>query len=162
MTEEEKQFVAGLYQEMYNTLKWYAQAYISNTELSKDAIQTTFEIACEKASILMKHPNPQGWIRETFKNVLKKQSSWITQSNSLILKMSGYVSEESVDIIDELDTDLLYANIADKEDYIFVREFEEAGRTVEEFAKMKGMTRDACNKRLQRARHKLRKYFEKG
>ncbi len=161
MEDIENKFIEMLYFEMATKLFLYAKASLVDKSLAEEAVQNTFCDACADIQKLMTHPNPNGWLIVTLKNHIKRTRDRRLNDANLIQKLSIYA-----DVIDDkappsdIDTDTLYANLTDNEDYKLLKQYINEQRTVSELARTLGVSVAVCYKRLQRARERLKKYFE--
>ena len=70
LAAHQEEIIAQLYREMYRKLVVYAENAL-NDSLAEEAVQDTFRIACSKYDELMNSSNPQGWLMNTLKNVIR-------------------------------------------------------------------------------------------
>ena len=70
LSAHQEEFITQLYKEMYEKLVVYAENML-NEGLAEEAAQDTFRIACSKYDELMNSSNPQGWLMNTLKNVIR-------------------------------------------------------------------------------------------
>ena len=157
LTREQRQAIARLYKEMYNQLHTYAYSILREKELSEDLVQKTFQTACGEPSKLLSSPNSQGWLMEVLKNEIRN-------AKRKRATMAKYVvSAETVDIEqivshDPGDSiDLLYSGLISEEEFQLVKRVAVDRYTILEAAEELGISEDACKKRVQRAKKKLRK-----
>ena len=157
MNADQSLKIEELYLELFDKMKAYARSSLQNEALAEEAVQETFRIACQKPAQVCESVNPQGWLvktlkyticniqrnRETAKRILEKYLE--TQNKGISL------SE------DHLDLRVLYENVADTEEFRLLSEMAIVGRSHLEMAKSRGISVDACKKRVQRAKEILRK-----
>lgn len=157
----EEEYLEQLYREMYPLLLRYAQSALAgDVMLAEEAVQETFAIAWTKMDALRASANPRGWTMETLKRVIQntRRSRDKAQRAAMAVAMAG-VGE--VARTDETRVDVLYGDLAGQEGYELMKEYALEEHTVEELARERGISQEACKKRLQRARTQLKKYFEK-
>ena len=70
MNLQQNEEIKRLYLEMYSKLFDYAFSFLKNESLAEEAVQNTFQIACQKPEKVCNSPNPQGWLVITLKNVI--------------------------------------------------------------------------------------------
>lgn len=159
MTDAEKKFIEKLYCEMAAKLLIRARASLGDRSLAEEAVQDTFRVVCENISVLTEHPNPNGWVTTTLKNILRQMAAKRAKDAAIVRKLS-----ELADISDADDAppniDLLYADLTENEDYKLLKRYVAERCTIRELAHDLGLSVDVCAKRLQRARERLKKYFE--
>lgn len=129
----------------------------SDRLLAEEAVQDTFRIACAKADKLLFSPNPKGWLLNTLKNVTKnKVRSQVYLRN--ILELDENMIPGNSDV---LDIDFMYSDLTNSEDYKLLKKIALDKYSMLEAAKEMGISVEACKKRVQRAKKKLKKSFEK-
>ncbi len=161
LNDVERQFVEKLYRDLVVQLTGYARHVLRDNELAEEVVQATFRDACVKVEMLMKHPKPEGWIIAALKLEIRRVSRDKTREYNLFFKLREKYATDVIHQSSDMDPDILYANLANDRDYILLKSFADAQCTVDEFANQLGITKDACNKRIQRARKKMKKYFKK-
>lgn len=160
MTVDHKLKIEELYLEMFEKLKIYACCSLNNDALAEEAVQETFRIACQKPEELCKSVNPQGWLVQTLKYTISNIKSSQASAKRLVEK---YLITQIKDFSlseDRLDLHILYENVADTEEFKLLVEMAIEGRSHLEMAKSRGISVDACKKRVQRAKEALRKKID--
>lgn len=157
--DESIALIEELYYTMYDTLYAYALLHASDLAPPEELIQETFQIACTKSSELLCSKNRQGWIMLTMKNVIRSaRSKQQSRHNTLTLMTesdyTNYIATE-----DPIDLRILYGNLAETEDFKLIME-QVNGYSIQELAQKRGISEDACKKRLVRAKKALRKKIE--
>lgn len=154
MNAEEHNLIERLYLEMYDMLLAYARASLKEEALAEEAVQETFQIACRKPEQLLESPNPKGWLVNTLKYTIcniKRDREKTRQLLATYLMQTNDVafSEDSIRL------EVVYSNIADMEEYKLLKEKVVDGRSHLEIALERGISVNACKKRIQRAKEKL-------
>lgn len=158
MEDQESEQLERLYCEMYDRLFCYANAVLSDPLRAEEAVQETFRIACGKHSAVLKSENPQGWLVNALKGVLRNFSRKDARYNRLFVPFQDeHDGERSV----ELSLELLYQDIAETREYKLLMKLAEGG-SVRELAKGMGISENACKKRIQRSRQYLKTRMAKG
>lgn len=146
-----------LYREMYDWLLGYANASLSNPSRAEEAVQETFRIACDKLPVLLESENPQGWLVNTLKGVLKNFSRKEARDSRVLIQMpEQYGSEQP----EELSPELLYQDLVRTREYELLMKLSDAG-SVRELANRLGISESSCKKRVQRSRLYLRSRITK-
>lgn len=154
-----EEYLEQLFRELYPRLLRYARVALEgDVLLAEEAVQESFAIAWGKVTVLMASPNPRGWMMETLKYVIQNarrsrdRARWAVQA-----------AQEVGDVVftDPEDLDVIYGDLVGQEAYELLKAYALEHQSVEELARAKGISPEACKKRLQRARKKLKKYFEK-
>ena len=157
MNEEQSRMIGELYAELYEQLLSYAYAQLASGSLAEEAIQETFQIACQKPDSVCGSPNPQGWITNTlFYTVSNMKKSRATAKRIIETRMMPQL-RDSAFAEDRLPLKILYGNIAKTYDFKLLHEMAVEGKSHEEMAKSRGISVNACKKRVQRAKEKLKK-----
>lgn len=155
MDTEQRELIEQLFLEMYDKLLMYARYALSESSLAEETVQETFQIACQKPERLQESPNPKGWLVNTLKNTIRNIKH--NRANAeRILAQYLHVPDDRTYSEDEMNLGVLYEDIADTEEFKMLKEFAIEGRSHLEMALDRGITINACKKRLQRAKEKLR------
>ena len=148
--------IEQLYMEMFEMLFEYARSFLPNDALAEEAVQETFQIACLKPDKLCESQNPRGWLVNTLKYTIlnmkrSRESARQLLSNYLITQNESIAFSE-----DKLSLQLLYEDISQTEEFKLIKEMAIDGRSHLEMANARGITVNACKKRVQRAKETLR------
>ena len=157
MTVEQSKLIEQLYQDMYDMLIIYARCSLDGEALAEEAVQETFQIACQKPESLFASLNPQGWLFNTLKNTIRNMKR--TRESARLL-LSRYLAMQTKDVAfteDKVSLEILYENVADTEAFQLIKEMAIDGRSHLEMATARGITVAACKKRVQRAKETLQK-----
>lgn len=157
MNTEENKAIEQLYLEMYAMLMAYARSALGEEALAEEAVQETFQIACQKPAQLLDSPNPRGWLVNTLKFTIRNMTR---SRDSARLILSRYLAARSESIAfseDKVSLEILYENVADLEEFKLLKELAIDGRSHLEMAKDRGISVNACKKRVQRAKEILKK-----
>ena len=147
--------IEQLYLEMFDMLLCYAQCSFPEPSLAEEAVQETFRIACQKPEQLCQSPNPRGWLVNTLKFTIRNIKR--SRENALRL-LSAYLFRQGTCVTlseDRQSLQLLLANVSESEDFQLLKEMVIDGRSQLELAASRGISVDACKKRVQRAKEKL-------
>ena len=157
MRLEEREFIEKLYLEMYDKLKIYAKVSLYSEALAEEAVQEAFGIACQKPEALYQSPNPRGWLMQTLKYTICNMKSSRETGRRILEQYQEVQKRDNVYTEDRTKLHLLYGDVAQLEDFILLYEMIIVGKSHAELAKSRGITIDACKKRVQRAKENLRK-----
>ena len=160
MEAEYKAEIGRLYLKLYAFLFEYARSALPTDALAEEAVQDTFRIACQKPEAVLSSPNPEGWIVNTLKNVLKNT---IRQQNTARRILLNYFTSDIKDITvtdDRIKLEILYEDVADLEEFKLVKAMALEGKSYLEISRELGISLASCRKRMQRAREKLQKKFK--
>lgn len=157
MNARHSQEIEQLYLEMYPKLFAYACSVLDNDALAEEAVQDTFNIACQKAEELCESRNPNGWLVNTLKFVISNE----VRSRGIAKRILMNYFASNVDDItisnDKISLEVIYSDIADTEEFKLLKEMALDGKSHLEMAQARGITVAACRKRVQRAKEFLQK-----
>ena len=156
MTAEQRRKIEELYLEMFDMLLTYASASLEEPALAEEAVQETFQVACQKPMQLLSSENPKGWLVNTLKYTICNMKRRRDSARQLLAK---YLISQTKDIAiseDNLRLDLMYENIAQTEEFEILRQMAIEGKSHLEMATERGISISACKKRVQRAKEKLK------
>lgn len=155
MTTEQRNLIAQLYEEMFDMLLSYARASLEETPLAEEAVQETFQIACQKPEQLLESQNPKGWLVNTLKYTIRNTKRNRDGARQLLAK---YLATQTSDIAiseDRVSLKVIYGDLAETEEFKLLKEMAVDGKSHLEMAKARGISVNACKKRVQRAKEKL-------
>lgn len=157
MNARQRLEIERLYFELFEQMRIYACSALENEALAEEAVQETFRIACMKPEQLCDCPNPKGWLFNTLKYVIQNTRKIRNRASNLIAE---YLTRRETCrnwSEDTMDPDLLYEDVSASEEYQLVRAFAVEGRSLLELAQERGISLNACKKRLQRAKETLKR-----
>ena len=161
LDDNQRKMVEKFYIEMYHPLSAYAQSTLFDRTLAEEAVQDTFRIACAKINDFLSSPNPKGWLLNTLKYVISNMIRSRSRLNKMIVSSIDFIENTSISDMNTLDIDILYSDIANSDEYKLLKRLALNNSTMLEIAQELGITVEACKKRVQRARIKLKKQIEK-
>ena len=147
-----------LYREMFPKLYLYASRILPQPSLAEEAVQNTFCIACERREKLFGSSNPQGWLMNTLKNVIRNM---LRDRARLAVSILDVMEAGGMSARDEMDVDLLYTDISQTDDFRLLKWIALDKCSIQEVSDRLGISFDAGKKRVQRARKRLQKSMEK-
>ena len=143
-----------LYKEMYPALHVYAMRILEDSALGEEAVQDAFCIACAKREQFLSSQNPQGWIMLTLKHVMQNmQRSQAKLKKVVSLDEEEYLTAGPSELIS---VDLLFGDVSESEDFLILKRIALDRYTIVELSEELGVSVEACKKRVQRARKRLR------
>jgi RNA polymerase sigma-70 factor (ECF subfamily) len=157
MNADQNDLIEQLYLEMHDLLIAYARCALQEESLAEEAVQETFQIACQKPEELFDSLNPKGWLVNTLKNTIRNMKRSRESSRQLLAR---YLAEQSKNITfseDNVHFEIMYGNVANTEEFKLIREMAVDGKSHLEMATARGITVAACKKRVQRAKEILQK-----
>ena len=162
LSNNQRDEIEKLYQEMFHPMLAYAQNALNGRALAEESVQDTFRIACVKAENLLSSPNPKGWLLNTLKYVIRNTIRSHAYLNRLVIASLDFdenISHEK-EHIDDLEIDLLFSDLVDNEDYKLIKRIALDKCTILKVSQELGISVEACHKRVQRARKRLRERIQ--
>lgn len=158
MNTVQENFIARLYRENYLLLYRYALSILGDREAAEDAAQQVFELVCQKAEELPDLLNPRAWLMGVLKNVLRNMERK-RQTQARHVEALGPEAEQlpSKQAGPEENLDYMRPPQVSREDFALFKAVTVDGYTCAEAARLFHISEDACYKRIQRTRQKLKK-----
>lgn len=160
MNKAHSQMIEALYLELYSKLIVYARSNLDSDALAEEAVQETFRIACQKVEALCASPNPQGWLIQTLKNVIRNTQRSCDASRRLIERYMALRGGMDAVTWDTLPLSTLYGRIAESRDFQLLSRMFLDKMSYKELADDLGISVDACKKRVERAKKNLQKILK--
>ena len=171
LDRQQDEFVSRYYREMYQQLMVYARSALSNPSLAEEAVQDTFRIACAKIDDFMSSPNPQGWLVLALRNVIRNLRRELASLNKIVVSSmsiddelfinSNAVRPNNSERVEDSELDILYSDLLSPDEYKLLKLIAIHKYSMLEASQELGISVEACKKRVQRAKEKLRKILEK-
>lgn len=161
MKDDQRVQIETLYLEMFERLIAYARSSLENEDLAEEAVQNTFQIACQKPDELCNSPNPQGWLMLTLRNTVRNMISSRATAKRIVEAYLLPQFKEPAVWEDPVDLSRQYGDIANTEEFKLLLEMAVEGKTHKEIALSRGISIQTCRKRMQRAKEILRKKIQK-
>ena len=143
LTKEQDALLTSLYLEMYERLVNLAYRRLRSAALAEECAQETFCIACRRPEAALGSENPQGWLVNTLRYVVRNMERML----ALRAAHAGGNAER-------VDDTPVYDDYTDAE-YRLFRRVAVDRCTMREAAQELGISEEACKKRMQRIRAKL-------
>lgn len=158
---EQEKMIEQLYREMFRPLLAYARSALNEESLAEEAVQDTFKMACAKADDFLSSPIPKGWLVNTLKNVISNMKRSRAQLNSFVVSCFSFDEDIVASTANDVNPDLYYSGIVSDEDFALLKLIAIERYSMFEAAEEFGISVEACKKRVQRAKKKFQKNFEK-
>lgn len=156
MTAQQQKLIEQLYLQLHDRLIVYAENALGQS-LAEEAVQETFRIACQKPDALFASPNPEGWLVLTLKNTIRNIKSDRETARRIAEKYLLSQAKELSVSADGIRVDILYENVAHREEFQLLSEMAIQGRSHEEMAIDRGISIPTCRKRVERAKKYLQR-----
>ena len=162
LNSDQQLLMHELFAEMRPSLLSYAKRTLHDDDLAEEAVQEVFQVACLKVDRLFASENQNGWLVNTLKHVMRNMRKKQFRTENL------FISDRDLDY----NTAAIYGDISAEtriaceeilgvEDYLLLKRVALKEATIAEAALEAGISRDACSKRIQRSKKKLRRFFQK-
>ena len=150
------EFIEQLYRKMYYSLLNYAANKLEDRSLAEEAVQDVFKIAWAKIEDLISSPNPKGWLYKTLKKTLLNMNRSRARWNSLLVSFQAF-DESAVSIsTGDMDFEMTYRDLIGSENFELLKKIVLDKYSIAEAAEELNISVEACKKRVQRAKKKLR------
>lgn len=160
LSEAQRQWMEQLYREMYEKLMAYARSTLRENGLAEEAVQDTFRIACMKVNDITGSDNPQGWLMLVLRNVVRNMLRTRARLSKLVISSMALDETVLAGQAENMSTDVLYSELLGQEDYNLLKRIVLDHCTMMEAAEEFGLSVEACKKRVQRSKAKLRRILE--
>ncbi len=160
LREDQNNLIEQMYREMYLQLFTYARSALDDASFAEEAVQDTFRIACAKIEEIQGSPNPKGWLLNVLKNVIRnmrRSQIQIAKVTMAAMMNAASAPQESP----ETTVEVMYADLIPQEDYLLLKHVALERLTMLELSQELGISIEACKKRVQRAKSKMKKQLEK-
>lgn len=151
MNAEQNKLLDELYRKMYRFLLCYARSALNNESIAEEAVQETFVIACRRIERVCESKNPQGWLVETLKLVIKNLNRRQQTAQKVISDLAEYRPDLVVSPEGHMDIKQVYGDVADTKEFQLVYAIAVEGQSYIEIAEAAGITVSTCRKRFERA-----------
>lgn len=160
MNMEQSKWIEQLYLEMFDMLLSYARVSLEEEPLAEEAVQETFQTACQKPEQLLESPNPKGWLVNTLKYTIRNIRRNRESARQLLVAYLTMQTNNMAFTEDTIRLEVVYGNLADTEEFKLLKEMAVDGKSYLELAAARGISVSACKKRVQRAREKLQEIIK--
>lgn len=146
---------------MQDKLKKYIDYKINNIHNREDVLQNVFLAAVNNRNELTAHPNPEGWLMNTAKNLILKEfykNKIIAENEEELLDIVSV--EENFSEQSEMISEDIFSKLSDDEKILIKNHYED-DLTLKEIALMLNENYDTLKKRHFRLIRKARKLYEK-
>ena len=155
------QIITEVYNKMYKQLLAYARNSLGQEYLVEESVQDTFRIACAKYDEFISSPNPEGWLIITLRNIIRNTRREQAKLSRMFVKAissgdevysESYIIAAEDKNIEKAETNLYFSGML-----TLVAIY---GYSTAEAARVFGITAEACKKRVQRIKKKLKKLLD--
>ena len=147
-----------MYIQSYDMLFAYAVTLLGNAATAEEAVQETFRIACMKPEALIQSDNPMGWLVNTVKYSVRNIKR--TQVRRRIGAMLSLDKVEDCLAAPEAEAEYAVVEFEDlmtDEEYRVMKWHVLLNVPIKDIAKSMNISEEACKKRIQRTKKRVRK-----
>ena len=161
LMEEERNFLRGLYQNHYRALFDYACHLGIGREAAEDYVQDAFMTAIRHIGELRQAKNPRRYLNQALKNVIGYRLRSIRYAVGLQKKLQDEAERLAAEPHrDELSPETLLGGSVNEAELKLLIRFYLEGWSQKELAEEMGISENACQKRITRAKLHLRSALE--
>jgi len=147
MTVWRDTFFQSLYESNYEKMFKFSYRLIGSVESAQDLVHETFFLALFNQSKLSHHPNPEGWLMQTLKNLVQNERRRLQKHPVVSLEtFSNVVGEENITSLELL----LPKQLTKEEREILIWRYEEQ-MEYKDIADRLGISEVGCRSRVSRA-----------
>jgi RNA polymerase sigma-70 factor (ECF subfamily) len=154
------EFISQLYHDMFDFLSMYAMCRLIDPSSAEEAIQDTFLTAWVKKDDLASSPNPRGWLVNTLKKTIYNRNRSRARWNKRLVPFLA-IDENAAASTNDADFNLMYRDLLGSEDFKLLKKIILEKYPLSEAAEELNISVEACKKRVQRAKKKLREILDK-
>ena len=126
-----------------------------------EKIEIREHVKALKIDSLLASQNAKGWLVNTLKYVIQNIRKSQAKLNNLMMSILSDEELVSVSAISDVDFHITYMDLLGKEDFDLLKMLVIDQYTILDASKKLGISVEACKKRVQRAKKKLRDIIEK-
>lgn len=157
---EEQAFFRKLYRDHYRALFGYAWQLGIGREAAEDYVQDAFLVALQHIEALKNSENPRGYLQQTLKYVIGYQLRCMRYAVNLQQKLLELEPSPEEHYSDAIGPETLYRGAISDDELELLLRFYREGWSQKELAADLGISLNACKKRIQRAKERLRSALE--
>ena len=120
MNAEQDKLIDELFRRLYRFMLNYAQSSLNNKSLAEEAVQETFAIACRRIDRVCGSENPEGWLVETLKGVIKNIEGRQQTANRIIADLPEYRPDLVAAPSDQVNLKIIYGSVANTKEFQLV------------------------------------------
>lgn len=157
LNDEQLAYIDTLYHEIGGKLRIYADSALDDCYLAEEAVQEAFRIACSKPQDVTISSNPYGWMLKVLKNVIRNMKRALENQSRFVATAMSMANPNGRE---DSYVDAEYADLVSQEDFKLLKQIVLQQYSILEAATELGISVEACKKRVQRAKAKMREKLE--
>lgn len=140
-------FFQSLYETQYEKMIKFAFRMIGSMDSAQDLVQEAFLLALFNQDELSRHPNPEGWLMKTLRNLAQNERRRMQNHSDISLDSIAEILGKEPDTLFEL---ILPSQLSKAEQDILIWRFKQE-LDYREIADRLGISEEGCRSRLSRA-----------
>ena len=165
MTNEEIKFLENLVLTEWDYLILYTYRLVHDLHVAEDLVQDTFHDAVKAVSVLSEHPVPRAWLLVVLRRKIQRYWTETNEVQKIVAPESEAISMANpVDCIRQVEARIMLEEIRDQlsdNEWELVQRILISKEGHEQVAHELGISKWACQKRLERIRRRLHKKYPK-
>lgn len=147
-----------MYIRSYDMLFAYAVTLLGNAATAEEAVQESFRIACMKPEALIRSDNPVGWMVNTMKHSVRniKRTHLRRRIGATLSLDDDEVCLDQPGRLDEY-ADVEFSDLMTDEEYRMMKWHVLLNVSIKDIAEAMDISEEACKKRIQRTKKRVRK-----
>jgi len=156
LTKEQEDFLEMHFRKHYRSMCSYAWKMLIHKSFNEEAVQETFKIACEEIDSFYSSSNPERWLFSALRNVVRNIDRVQGTLDKYIVQAPDF--DEIATTTDLLPDDYehIFGDIAKSDDFKLLKRIVLDKYTMLEASQEFNITVEACKKRVQRIKKKLK------
>lgn len=161
LNEEESRYVEELYTQCFHSMYVFARKLTSSNSMAEEAVQCTFEVVYEKLDKVRSSDNPPGYIVAILRNVVKNMNRARARLNGTmvnLMSLEGF--PDTLTFEQAIDPEIFFYNLMTHEEFEMLTRVALDGYTIGQTAEEFGISLEACKKRIQRLKERIKKALQ--
>lgn len=147
-----------MYIQSYDMLFAYAMTLLGNAATAEEAVQESFRIACMKPEALIQSDNPIGWLVNTMKHSVRNiKRTQVRRRIGAILSLDDEAACLAQPGRPDEYADIEFSDLMTDEEYRMMKWHVLLNVPIKDIAAAMGISEEACKKRIQRTKMRVRK-----
>lgn len=161
LTEEESHYVEDLYIQCFQSMFIFARKLTSSASMAEEAVQCTFAVACERLEKVRESDNPPGYLVAILRNIVKNMNRARSRLNGTmvnLMSLEGFADTQAIDHV--IDPEIFFNDLMTHEEFEMLKRVALDGYTIGQTAEEFGISLEACKKRIQRLKERIKKALQ--
>lgn len=161
LNEEENHYVEELYTQCFHSLFVFARKLTSSNSMAEEAVQCTFAVVCEKLDTVRSSNNPPGYLVAILRIIVKNMNRARARLNGTmvnLMSLEGFADTQTFE--QAINPEIYFSDLMTHEEYEMLKRVALDGYTIGQAAEEFGITLEACKKRIQRLKERIKKALQ--